>query len=220
VGGIRSAALKAAELYEDLGEVLEQPKQQTERVTTSQSYGINLNDEVMEARSHILHLLGQWVQLILEETGCEFPKDTPANRARLIGVYEKLLRSMGLHDECLGELQALYNPAYLRLAYPARTTVIFIADCECGGKYRYETSAYAESKYAICSGCHNPKPVTEFTQAEQVSIPEAAHVASFHAGIMVSQDAIRGMVRRGKLVVVDGKIFTADIANLYQKVAA
>lgn len=219
MGGIIQAVNRAAELHEALGEVLTGTKTQGERTSGgSISKGINLNDKAVQARHEIRQLLILWaVQAhdLAEHAPAKDWDALPAWRlANYIARYAWQLSEHQLENDLLEEFEDATRPAIFNLAYPVQISYVNAGQCECGGTLKLDVTEYGGSTNAFCRSCRKTSDVRgelDAKQPETMRIPDAAIYASRHAGRPISQDVIRGWIRRGSLTATNGSLNTAEL---------
>lgn len=127
---IPADAMRCAELYGDLAEVLTAPERPGPHTTRTPDHGTILNEAAAEARLEIRHTLVAWCKLIAEVRGIGLPStDHIDTLGGYVATHHQWLAAQPeLSAACADELASLARRARL-VAFPSGTRVFPVSSC-------------------------------------------------------------------------------------------
>jgi hypothetical protein len=222
-------------LYDDLSAVLVRRSNMlgTYITGTPESVGLNLDQNVMDAKEYMLGRLFELAAYICEERGVHAPETLDA---RTLAAFLTRHADWMSADRVLagkwGRQVANIRSEARRYAYPSRRTSTRIGDCPtCGEPLRHDPSDYA-GDLVTCRGCKQTATVDGWQQA---LIGQAALDAQAVAALMSSRYnrtvlpstvrawATKGIIRRlseGDATVYDVAEVRAYCDTIWQPIGA
>lgn len=121
-------AVRSAEMWTELEQILAAPERPGERTTGSPDHGTKLNQKAVAMRKEIRHVLANWCTLIAETRGLTLPAPHVDALGAYLMIHREWLAANPLAKDVAGELNSLKHRAW-NAAYPTGARIFEVGPC-------------------------------------------------------------------------------------------